>query len=166
MAIELLPQRTAVHVMPDALNRRQQHLVLCGPSQHQVEHFVVVLTAIVDGNRPLLLLDNAAQVVDVRPCRHFCGKGSDVAFKQLTRLENFKRPNVTVQKTLFLVFMLFRNAHHVHARPLANIHRPLKLKHQQRLAHDSAADAIRLGDVALRRQTRSHGIMPLDNLRP
>lgn len=87
------------------------------PRQYKVEHFVVVLAAIVCGNRPLLLLDDAAQVVDIRPRRHFCGKGGNVAFKQLTRLENFKRPHVTVQKTLFLVFMLLRNAHHVHARP-------------------------------------------------
>ncbi len=37
MHIELLPQRAAVHLQPDPLYRRQQHLVLRRPGEHQME---------------------------------------------------------------------------------------------------------------------------------
>ena len=42
VAIKLLPQRTAVHVMPDTLHRRQQHLILRRARQDQMEHLIAV----------------------------------------------------------------------------------------------------------------------------
>ncbi len=86
MDVELLPQWTAVHVVPDAFNRRQQHLILRGGCQHQMKHLAVVLAVVIGGDRPLLLLDDATQVVDVGAGRHFCSKSGDVAFEQLARL--------------------------------------------------------------------------------
>lgn len=83
---KLLPQRTAVHVMPDTLHRRQQHLILRRARQDQMEHLIVVLTIIVGGNRALLLLDNTAQIVDVCTGRHFGGKRGNIAFEELTGL--------------------------------------------------------------------------------
>ncbi|MNY30242.1 hypothetical protein D3C86_1643370 [compost metagenome] len=61
-----------------------------------MEHLVVILAVIVSGNRALFLLDDAAQVVDIRAGRHFRGKGRNVAFEQLARLQNFKRADVAV----------------------------------------------------------------------
>ena len=122
MGVELLPERATVHVMPDAFDGGQQHLILRCPRQHQMEHLVVVLAVIVGGDRPLLLLDDAAQVIDVRPGRHLRSKGGNVTLKQLARLQNLERADVAVKEALFLVLMLFRNAHHVDAGTLANIH--------------------------------------------
>ncbi|MNE07715.1 hypothetical protein D3C80_1003450 [compost metagenome] len=81
MDVKLLPQRAAVHVMPDAFHGCEQHLVLRSARQHQVEHFIVVLAIIVGGNRALLLFNNTAQIVDIRTRRHFRRKGGDIALK-------------------------------------------------------------------------------------
>src|SRR5690606_7734663 len=70
-----------------------------------------------------------------------------------------------VQEALFFVFMLFWNAHDIDAGTLANIHRPLQLKHEQRLTHNGSAHAIGFSDIALRRQAGANGIVTLDNLR-
>ncbi|MNT77848.1 hypothetical protein D3C72_2170090 [compost metagenome] len=67
--------------MPDAFNGCKEHLVLRGPCQHQVEHFIVVLAIIVGGNRALLLFNNPAQIVDIRTRCHFRRKGGDIALK-------------------------------------------------------------------------------------
>ncbi|MOA36256.1 hypothetical protein D3C78_1577690 [compost metagenome] len=72
--------------MPDAFHGREQHLILRGARQHQVEHFIIVLAVIVGGNRALLLFNNTAQIIDIRACRHFGRKSGNIALKQLTRL--------------------------------------------------------------------------------
>ena len=125
MSVKLLPQRAAVHLDPDALDSRQQHLVLRRPGQHQVEQAAVVLAGIVERNRPLLLFDNLLEVVDICAGGHLRGESGNVTLQQLARLQDFKWPNVAAQHLLFLTVAFLRNTHHVHAGALANINRPL-----------------------------------------
>ena len=46
-----------------------------------MKHFAVVLAGVVQGDRALFLFEDAAQVIDIRPRRHFGGKGGDVALQ-------------------------------------------------------------------------------------
>ena len=164
MHIELLPQRAAVHLQPDPLYRRQQHLVLRRPGEHQMEQTSVILRGVVESDCPLLLFNNPLQIVDIGAGGHFRGKGGDVALQQLARLENFKRADVAAEQLLLFAVVLVRNAHDIHPGSLTNIHRPLQLQHQQRFAHDGPADAIGFGNMAFRRQTRPDRVAPLRDL--
>ncbi len=145
--------------MPDAFNGRQQHLVLCGPASTRWN--ILLLSrlrssaAIARCSCSMMRrrLSISARVAILRQRRQCCFQAADAPgeFQTAPRhcsenaLPRFHAPPECASRT---------------RQTPANIHRPLKLKHQQRLAHNSAAHAIRLGDVALRRQTRSHGIMP------
>ena len=82
--------------------------------QHQVKQPGVVLAGIVSGNGPLLLLDNALQVIDIGAGGHFGGKGGDVALQQLAGLQDFEGPDVAAQHLFFLTIVLVRDAHHIH----------------------------------------------------
>ena len=132
--------------------------------QHQVKQPGVILAGIVGGNRPLFLLDNPLQVIDIGAGGHFGGKSGDIALQQLAGLQDFERPDVAAQHLFFLAIVLVRDAHHVHPGALANVDRPLQLQHQQRFADDGPAHAVGLGDIAFRRQARPDGIAPLRNL--
>lgn len=92
MHIELLPQRAAVHLQPDPLYRRQQHLVLRRPGEHQMEQTSVILRGVVESDCPLLLFNNPLQIVDIGAGGHFRGKGGDVALQQLARWRISNRP--------------------------------------------------------------------------
>ena len=129
-----------------------------------MEQTSVILRGVVESDCPLLLFNNPLQIVDIGAGGHFCGKGGDVALQQLARLENFKRADVAAEQLLLFAVVLVGNAHDIHPGSLTNIHRPLQLQHQQRLAHDGPADAIGFGNMAFRRQTRPDGVMPLRDL--
>ena len=131
-----------------------------------MEQTSVILRGVVESDCPLLLFNNPLQIVDIGAGGHFRGKGGDVAFEELARLQDLKGADVAVQKTFFFVFVFFRNTHHINARTLADIHRALQLQHQQCLTHDGTTYAVLLSNITLGRQTGTYGIVPLDNLRP